>query len=110
MVQRVRLLLELDGWWVSDEGSVDLGLLVKRLVARNPGRIFLGINRWDGELWYRAEAMDELVDWLVLVAEIDAWRDPDADAAVEDALDRLKDAHDGSNYRVSGLTAVLEPQ
>ena len=110
MVQKVRLLLELDGWWVSAEGSVDLGLLVKRLVERNPGRTFLGINRWDGELWYRADAMDELMDWLALVAEIDAWRDAEADAAVEDALDRLKDAHDGSNYRVSGLTAVLEPR
>ena len=110
MVQRVRLLLELDGWWVSAEGSVDLGLLVKRLVERKPGRTFLGINRWNGELWYRAEAMDELMDWLVLVAEIAAWRDVEADTAVEDALDRLKVAHDGSNYRVSGLTAALEPR
>ena len=107
-VQRVRLLLELNGWWVSEKASIDIRSLVRRLLARDPGRSFLGINRWDGELWYRAEAIDELADWLALVAEIDSWCDPQADAAIEDALDRLKNAHEASNYRVSDLLAVLE--
>ena len=110
VVETVRLLLEIDGWWVAADDGIDVDRLLERLTTRDPGRTFLGINRWEGELWYRAEAMDELLDWLALSAVIDARSVPGAEARVEDALDRLRRAHAAGDYRVSTLTAALEPR
>jgi glycosidase len=108
VVDTVRLLLEIDGWWLEDDGGIDLRYTIERLTSSDPGRTFLGVNRWDDDLWYRAEAMDELLEWLALSAGIDAWRVPDAESAIEDALVRLRKAHAASQYRVAFLTAALE--
>ena len=104
----LRLLLEVDGRWPGDGETVKLGALIAGLVSSEAGRAFLGVNTWDGKLWYRAEAMEELAGWLDFVAEIDAPSDPELLAALEDALIRLADAHEKGGYRVSGFLKALE--
>jgi glycosidase len=109
VAERVRLLLELEGWWVAlDDGAVDPGPIVASLLARDPGARFLGVNVYDGVTWYSAEALSELVGWLRAVATIEGWSEPSLADEVDEALARLESASAGSGYRVTALLARLE--
>ncbi len=108
VVAAVRLLLEVDGWWAVDGGDgIEMSALVSELVSREPGRTFLGVNRWGGELWYRAEALTTLIGWLEVAAILDSRGDADTAVSVEDALARLLEADAASGYRVADLLAAL---
>jgi glycosidase len=107
-VTSVRLLLALDAWWLTDDPTVDLPGMLASLMSREPGRSHLGVNSWDGVLWYRSEAMEELIDWLSVIAEIDTWEDFDKASAVDSVLAALTDAHERSGCRVEDFLAVLE--
>ena len=104
----VRLLLAVDGWWATNDEAVEIGHVVSSLVSRKSGRTILGINTWEGVLWYRAEALAELVEWFRLVAVMDTWKDPTAMEGVEDALARLVEAHEVCGCRVGELLDALE--
>jgi hypothetical protein len=80
------------------------------LSAGGPGRSLLGINRWEGELWYRAEAMDETIEWLALVAEVESWPDSEESESIDEALAGLRKAHERSGYRVAVLIDALESE
>ncbi len=103
----VRLLLAVEGWSATDGETIELAPLLSSLISRDPGRSFLGVNSWDEVLWYRAEAMDELVEWLGVVADLETWDDLEAERAFEDALARLEKAIDKSGCRVVDLHELL---
>ncbi len=107
VVETVRLLLELEGWWATDPDTAESVPDMSSLVSRDPGRTFLGVNTWDDVLWYRAEAMEELAGWLRVVADLETWDDPEAEAAAEDALARLDDADGKCGCRVTELLDQL---
>jgi len=107
VVDTVRLLLAVEGWWATDGEAIDLASVMSILLSRDPGRSFLGVNSWDEVLWYRAEAMDELAGWLRVVAILETWDRPEAVMAVEDALARLDDAGKESECRVAELLDLL---
>jgi len=107
-VSVVRLLLSVEGWWVAgDDHTVDLAPVLSEMVARDPGRSLLGVNSWDGVLWFRREALDELVMWLRLAALLETWDDPDSMDPAEEALTRLAEAGRTSGYRVEALLESL---
>jgi len=107
-VETVRLLLEVDGWWAAavDE-AIDMVPVMSELFSHEPGRTYLGVNRWEGELWYRAEALSRLAVWLEVAAILDARSDAETMVWVEDALARLVKADSESAYRVDQLLAAL---
>jgi glycosidase len=108
VVGAVRLLRAVDGWWATDgEEFIDMSVVMSDLVSRPPGRVFLGVNSWQGDLWYRAEALERLAGWLEVAAVLDAPADGETAAAIEDALARLLEADVESGYRVGRLLAAL---
>jgi len=107
-VAAIRLLLDCEGWWIARDGAEELTDFLRGLTDRDPGRAFLGVNRWDSELWYRAEAMEELICWLGVAAEVDAANDEETSTLVNGALDRLRAAHRAGGYRVAGFFEALE--
>ncbi len=107
VVETVRLLLEIEGWWTTGPVSLKSIPDMSSLVSRDPGRTFMGVNTWDDVLWYRAEAMEELTGWLRVVADLENWDDPEAEAAVEDAIARLDDANAKCGCRVTELLDLL---
>jgi len=108
LVGAVRLLRAVDGWWATGgDGAIEISAVMSDLVADAPGRTFLGVNSWQGDLWYRAEALKSLAKWLEIAAMIDAPGDGETAAAIEDALARLMEADAESGYRVDRLLAAL---
>jgi hypothetical protein len=108
VVDTIRLLLAVEGWWATgDDEIVDLAPVMAELVSFDPGRTHLGVNRWDGVLWYQAEAFDELVRWLRVVAMVETWDDPRAMEAVDEALERLNTAGEACGCRVAELLKSL---
>ncbi len=108
VVDTIRLLLAVEGWWATgDDEIVDLAPVMAELVSFDPGRTHLGVNRWDGVLWYQAEAFDELVRWLRVVAMVETWDDPGAMEAVDEALERLNTAGEACGCRVAELLKSL---
>ena len=103
----VRLLLGIEGWWATEGETVEPAPALSILLSRDPGRTFLGVNSWDDVLWYRAEAMDELVEWLTVVAGMESWDDPETVAAIEVALARLEKAIGRSRCRAADLLELL---
>ncbi|MEE4270393.1 MAG: alpha-amylase family glycosyl hydrolase [Thermoanaerobaculales bacterium] len=104
----VRLLVDLEGWWCERDGAVDLRSLFEELTDGDPGRSYLGVNQWESELWYRAEAMEELLGWFGVAAEVDAGMDDEAEPSVIEALERLQSAHRAGGYRVAAFLEALE--
>jgi len=104
----VRLLFDLEGWWCGRDGLVGLASLFEELTGNDPGRVYLGVNQWDNELWYRAEAMEELLGWLGVTAEVDAASDDEAEPFVTAALEQLHSAHRAGGYRVAAFLEALE--
>jgi glycosidase len=100
----VRLLLELEGWWRPDaDGRVDVRGLIARLVAGEAGRAVLGVNRYDGVLWFRSEGFDDLVALLRLVAVLETWTDPSTAETAARVLEDLELAGDNAGYKVAAL-------
>jgi len=107
-VEVTRLLLSVEGWWVAgDDDVVDLATAMSGMVARDPGRTLLGVNSWDGVLWVRREALDELVMWLRVVALVETWDDPSSMEPAAEALTRLAAAGAASGFRVAELLELL---
>lgn len=107
-VDRVRLLDLIDGWWRGADPAAAVSSLLGRLLDEEPGRRLLGVNSWDGVLWYRGEAFDDLAWWLARVAELADDYDPEDEAAIGDALAAVADAHRSSGFRVDRLREGLE--
>ena len=108
IVDTVRLLLTVDGWWATGgDEAIDMALVMSELVSNEPGRTYLGVNSWDGELWYQAEALGRLGFWLEVAEIIDVRSDAETTVSVNEALSRLTTADSESGYRVDKLLAAL---
>jgi glycosidase len=108
LVNTVRLLRAVDGWWATGtDEAIDMASVMSELISREPGRTYLGVNRWEGELWYQAEALSRLAVWIEVAAILDARSDAETMVWVEDALARLTTADDESGYRVAELLGAL---
>jgi hypothetical protein len=107
-VDAIRLLFSVAGWWVAgDDDTVDLAPVMSEIVKRDPGRGLLGVNSWDGVLWYREEGLEEISKWLRVAALLETWDDPTSMAPAQEALTRLAAAGKASAFRVADLLELL---
>ncbi len=101
----VALLLETEGWAESKvAGTVPLSL-GKRLVASPGGVDFLGVNEYDGRLWFRQEGFEGALPWLeVSVLEAIAGapeRAPEIRKTVAGSINALRAAAESSGFDVN---------
>ncbi|MGD1992325.1 MAG: alpha-amylase family glycosyl hydrolase [Anaerolineae bacterium] len=77
----------------------------------NEAQAFLGINRYQGTLWFRKESFDELLWWMLVVAAVEIGADPERTseeaaqgiAAAYDLIGQLREAERASQYQVEEL-------
>jgi hypothetical protein len=106
-VDVVRLLTS-HARWHEAPGSAPL---LESLLADEAARRLLGVNRWQGVLWFRDEGFAEMLDWLLTAAAIDARARADERPAAAAAdwqraarfAERLRAAAEGAEYRVERL-------
>jgi glycosidase len=67
-VSAVKVAVAEQAWHA--ETPLDGGRLVSRLLADDEARRFMGVNRYQGVLWFNKERFDELLDWLQLAATL----------------------------------------
>jgi len=72
---------------------------------------FIQVNRYGGVLWFKAEAFDQLLNWMLTMATVEASADPEClpdkvaqdIAACHDIVKTLKQAEEASEYQVVKL-------
>ncbi len=64
--------------WFTPDGPAGLKAYhtLEVILKDGDGQQFLGINRYDDVLWFKGEALDELLWWLFLIAVIQTSADP----------------------------------
>lgn len=73
----VKLLTSYHAWWKEMEiGStkIDKGVvqnLVTKILSDSDSQVFLGVNRYQGILWFNQESFEDLLWWLFVIASID---------------------------------------
>jgi hypothetical protein len=91
---------------------------VTALLADSEAQRFLGVNRFDGVLWFNKESFEQLLWWMLWLAVVDAWSDAQRPAGVAVAqvaeryrvVEVLQRAGDASEYRVEKLLALVEAE
>jgi hypothetical protein len=64
-VQAVRLAAVAGDWAdIERDPATVAAEVIEALLSAHEGRLFLGVNRFDGVLWFRAEALDEAWQWF----------------------------------------------
>jgi hypothetical protein len=70
---------------------------------------FMQVNRWQGVLWFNKEAFERLLEWLLVLATVDAQRHELADQVARRIAERygivreLLQAEEASGYQVEKL-------
>jgi hypothetical protein len=108
----VRVLMICERWdRVSGRIADHLRSFLARLLEDRDAASFLGVNRFDGVVWYGAEPFSELLAWLPVVTAITTGAAPRATARARRLVARLEAADGGSGYRVAELlqAVALEP-
>jgi len=88
------------------------------LLADGDATTYLGFNRYDGEVWFAKERMDELRWWLLATALVSMDKVAPEDRAARERLvadvvalssllERLERAEQASGYRVSALLEAI---
>ena len=74
---------------------------------------FLGVNRYDGVLWFNKEAFDRMLRWMFLLAAVEMTAEPLTKAefgkrivTVYEILEKLRQAEQESGYQVDKLLAA----
>jgi hypothetical protein len=110
----IRLLIGIQSWYTKFNQS-PLRQMVTDLFGQEEVRQFISVNRYKGILWFNQEAFTELIQWLSIVAVIEALSDPGGGAAVlaeralicRDLMGKLQAAEKVSEYQVEKLFAAL---
>ena len=108
-----RILTTHQRWFDTDgEGRNKSYRVMESLLRDLEVQSFLQVNRYQGILWYNAEAFGQLLRWLFTVAIVQLLdgSSPDASVIMEEVFDilgALKRAHEKSDYQVEKLMDVL---
>ncbi len=111
----VKTLMSHQRWFdaLSTNTAGDAHLLAQALFSDADARAYLGVNRYDGILWFNKESFDGLMGWLTALAWLDQ-ADPDMPetrARIERAgevIQALRRAEQASGYQVDKLLAALD--
>ena len=115
-VAAVDLMVAYEDWAEPADGdAVDLHAFMKRLLGGPEGQRYLGVHRYEEELWYNQEAFEAMLRWLTLVAAAkelfgDATIAGAGIAAAHRLVNLLDEAGKGSGYRVAALMEALNNQ
>ena len=89
------------GWWLAHLRSAEPFVLLLQLLADESAKTQLGVNRFEGTLWFRAEGWQTLRDALQRGADFES---------IELPLSALDDAATASGFRVvNWMEAAREP-
>jgi hypothetical protein len=108
----IKLLVKLHNW---EDGLSDMSAnnLVNSWFADPNIQEYLGINSYDGVLWYQGEAFVEMESCLKVLAHINQQQslpgklEPQTSAASEKFLEELHLAAEKSQYRVEQLLSAF---
>jgi glycosidase len=106
--------------WLDEEKTEETGetppqprayLVLRGWLQDGELQAFLGVNRYQGVLWFNQEAFEQLLWWMLLVAGVEVSADPaltdeevaQAFLARYELLRRLRQAEEASGYRVERL-------
>ena len=108
----VDLMIETVAWRSKNRGLAGLGPALSEIVSSPSGQRYLRVNRHDDVLWFRSEAFEELLRWMMLAWVSDGIVE-DSEGAAADIVataavwDVLVGAAKESGFRVTGFIEVL---
>ncbi|MFW6292266.1 MAG: alpha-amylase, partial [Spirochaetota bacterium] len=118
-VSLMKVLLAHGNWWERHADSESpLADLAAELFADGDVTIYLGLNEYEGEVWFNRERLEELRWWLFATALVSMDKVPPEDQAdrarlIDDVnrlyalVEELEAAARASQYRVEKLLAAL---
>lgn len=112
----VKLLLNYRAWLaaaVTEKGDSAYELL-RTMLQEQPIQALLGVNRYEGIVWFNKETLEQLLWWLLALTTIETLSEPEvvATVAAEEIarvyklVRRLLEAEAASDYQVSKLLAA----
>jgi hypothetical protein len=109
-VAGVRLALASGGWYECDGAPrPHLRRFVENVLDEERLSDDLGVNRYEGVLWFRGEAFDNLLAWMRLIAVVETIGDSEAMAEAQRLLEIVAEAKEASGFQVEKLLAALDP-
>ncbi len=109
----IKILLDYRTWLdaaVTDSGDSAYEML-RTMLQERPIQAHLGVNRYEGIVWFNKEALEQLLWWVLLLATVEALSKPDSAAAataqdiarVYNLIRRVLEAQAVSEYQVAKL-------
>ncbi len=114
----IKLLLNYRSWLAAaetEEGDSVYEML-RTMLQERPIQTYLGMNRYEGIVWYNKEALEQFVWWVLLLTTVEALSEPGvvpAAAAEEIArvyslIRRVLEAEEASGYQVTKLLSAAQ--
>jgi len=105
-VAQVKILTGRQGWWEQDQAYA----ILEAWLNDEEVQRYLGVNRYQGTLWFNQESYDDLLWWMYLTAVVDIFaQQVDSDEAIQAMLDlyhviqQLQEAEKDSGYQIEKL-------
>ena len=113
-VTLVKLLTAHESWYRAQNKSKHIYPLVETCLRDEEVRHFLGVNRFDGVLWFNKEAFDRWLWWMAVLAAVEITAGPVFEKAKEskqltavyETILKLKQAEAESGYQVTKLMSA----
>lgn len=109
-VAAVKIATEHQGWL--DAAAAAPQTTLAAMLADDEVRRYIGVNRYQGVLWFNKESFEELLWWLRLAATLLARTGEGGEQAVragEEIVRRLAQAGEDSEYQLEKLLASVRP-
>ncbi len=109
----IKILLDYRAWL--DAAATETGdsayEMLRVMLKERPIQAYLGINRYEGILWFNKEALEQLLWWVLLLATVETLSEPQIAAAaaaeeiaqVYNLVRRVIEAEAVSEYQVAKL-------
>ena len=115
-VSTIKLLLGYRRWLdVASLPDVQLFDVLTAMLRERDVQVYIGVNRYDGVLWFNQESFEQLVRWVGVLAAVDmavnAGDDFDVTfLALYDLVQRLLEAERASDYQVAKMMEAARPR
>ncbi|HWQ12810.1 MAG TPA: hypothetical protein VNL77_08420, partial [Roseiflexaceae bacterium] len=103
-VAAVKIAVSEQAWHARE--PADPRRALRKLLGDDEVRRYIGVNRYQGVLWFSKERFEELLWWLLLAAALPPLAEGDGAEAVADArqvMERLTRAGEASGYQLEKL-------
>jgi glycosidase len=116
-VAALKLLVGHQGWWKqTSKERLNAYLLLQDWLKDSELQTFLGINRYQGILWFNKESLEELLWWFFASAVLDVTIDPEPGSAqvskqvvrLYELITAVKTAEADSGFQVDKLLEAVQ--